>query len=48
MLSINHSVFIKGDHNFEIEPSFGVEGTELYPDFKYTPVEELIRRYTSH
>ncbi|XP_078174663.1 phenylcoumaran benzylic ether reductase Betv6-like [Carex rostrata] len=48
ILSINHSVFIKGDHtNFKIEPSFGVEATELYPEVKYTTVEELIRRYTS-
>jgi phenylcoumaran benzylic ether reductase len=42
-------VLIKGDHtNFEIESSFGAEATELYPDFKYTTVEDLIRRYTSH
>lgn len=49
ILSLNHAVLIKGDQtNFEIEPSFGVEATELYPDFKYTTVEELIRRYTSN
>ncbi|KAJ4794235.1 Isoflavone reductase-like protein [Rhynchospora pubera] len=49
ILSINYSVYIKGDHtNFEIEPSFGVEATELYPDVKYTTVEELIRRYTGN
>jgi uncharacterized protein YbjT (DUF2867 family) len=49
ILSINHSVFIKGDHtNFEIEPSFGVEATEHYPEVKYTTVEQLIRRYTSN
>ncbi|KAL6207447.1 hypothetical protein ACLB2K_018405 [Fragaria x ananassa] len=35
ILAINHSVFVKGDHtNFEIEPSFGVEASELYPDVK--------------
>ncbi|XP_078149093.1 phenylcoumaran benzylic ether reductase Pyrc5-like isoform X2 [Carex rostrata] len=42
-LAIVHSVYIKGDHtNFEIEPSFGVEATQLYPDVKYTTVEEYL------
>ncbi|OWM75051.1 phenylcoumaran benzylic ether reductase Betv6-like [Punica granatum] len=42
-LAINHSVFVKGDHtNFEIDPSFGVEASELYPDVKYTTVEEYL------
>ncbi|KAK3025461.1 hypothetical protein RJ639_041347 [Escallonia herrerae] len=36
VLAINHSVVVKGDHtNFEIEPSFGVEASELYPDMRY-------------
>ncbi|KAG5543184.1 hypothetical protein RHGRI_016061 [Rhododendron griersonianum] len=43
ILAINHSVFVKGDQtNFEIEPSFGVEASELYPDVKYTTVEEYL------
>ncbi|KAJ3694316.1 hypothetical protein LUZ60_009796 [Juncus effusus] len=46
VLSINHSVFVKGDQtNFEIEPSFGVEASELYPDVKYATVEEILSRY---
>jgi pterocarpan reductase len=46
VLSINHSVFVKGDHtNFEIEPSFGVEASELYPDVKYTTVEEYLDQF---
>ena len=46
ILSINHSVFVKGDHtNFEIEPSFGVEASELYPDVKYTTVEEILGQF---
>ncbi|KAM7517196.1 hypothetical protein LguiA_006779 [Lonicera macranthoides] len=46
VLAINHSVFIKGDHtNFEIEPSFGVEASELYPDVKYTTVEEYLDQF---
>lgn len=41
--SILHSAFIKGDHiNFKIEPSFGVEAAQLYPDVKYTTVDECI------
>ncbi|KAF3328856.1 isoflavone reductase-like protein [Carex littledalei] len=48
ILSISHSVFIKGDHtNIQIQPSFGVEATELYPQVNYTTVEQLIRRHTS-
>ncbi|KAI5402967.1 phenylcoumaran benzylic ether reductase Betv6 isoform X2 [Lathyrus oleraceus] len=46
ILSINHSVFVKGDHtNFVIEPSFGVEAFELYPDVKYTTVEEYLDQF---
>ncbi|NP_001268158.1 isoflavone reductase-like protein 6 [Vitis vinifera] len=46
ILSISHSVFIKGDHtNFEIEPSFGVEASELYPDVKYTTVDEYLDQF---
>ncbi|KAB1220656.1 Isoflavone reductase-like protein [Morella rubra] len=44
-LAINHSVFVKGDHtNFAIDPSFAVEASELYPDVKYTTVEEYIHQ----
>nr|AHA90805.1 allylphenol synthase 2 [Larrea tridentata] len=46
MLSINHSVFVKGDQtNFDIDPSFGVEATELYPDVNYTTVEEYLDQF---
>ncbi|XP_021912665.1 isoflavone reductase-like protein [Carica papaya] len=46
ILSINHSVFVKGDHtNFEIEDSFGVEASQLYPDVKYTTVEEYLDQF---
>ncbi|KAK9269908.1 hypothetical protein L1049_025481 [Liquidambar formosana] len=46
ILSINHSVFVKGDHtNFEIKPSFGVEASELYPDVKYTSVDEYLNHF---
>lgn len=46
ILSISHSVFVKGDHtNFDIKPSFGVEATELYPDVKYTSVDEFLNQF---
>nr|XP_043614708.1 phenylcoumaran benzylic ether reductase POP1-like [Erigeron canadensis] len=43
VLSIMHSVLINGAAtNFEIEPSFGVEASELYPEFKFTSVHEYL------
>jgi len=33
-----------GEHEFEIDPSSGVEATELYPDVKYTTVDEYLNR----
>ncbi|KAM3297306.1 hypothetical protein ACQJBY_039262 [Aegilops geniculata] len=45
LLSLALSIFVKGDQaNFEIEPSFGVEATELYPDLRYTTVDEYLDR----
>lgn len=45
-LGICHSVFVKGDHtNFAIEPSFGVEASELYPDVKFATVDEMLDQY---
>uniref|UniRef100_A0ACD5VDE3 Uncharacterized protein n=1 Tax=Avena sativa TaxID=4498 RepID=A0ACD5VDE3_AVESA len=45
LLSLALSIFVRGDQaNFEIEPSFGVEATELYPDVKYTTVDEYLTR----
>ncbi|XP_043712748.1 phenylcoumaran benzylic ether reductase Pyrc5-like [Telopea speciosissima] len=46
ILAIGHSVFVKGDHtNFEIEVSFGVEASELYPDVKYITVDEYLNQF---
>ncbi|GER50354.1 isoflavone reductase homolog [Striga asiatica] len=37
---------LKGDQtNFEIEPSFGVEASELYPDVRYATVDEMLDKY---
>ncbi|KAJ0086711.1 hypothetical protein Patl1_09164 [Pistacia atlantica] len=46
MMSMNHSFFVNGDQtNFTIDPSFGVEASELYPDVKYTTVEEYLQKF---
>ncbi|KAH1123644.1 hypothetical protein AAZV13_06G010600 [Glycine max] len=46
ILSINHSSYVKGDQtNFEIESSFGVEASALYPDVKYTTVDEYLNQF---
>ncbi|NP_001312742.1 isoflavone reductase homolog A622-like [Nicotiana tabacum] len=45
-LAICHSVFVNGDSaNFEIQPSTGVEATELYPKVKYTTVDEYYNKF---
>ncbi|XP_071912234.1 eugenol synthase 1-like [Coffea arabica] len=45
ILSINHAILVNGTSNFPIEPSFGVETSELYPDVKYTTVEEFLHQF---
>lgn len=46
VLAINHSIFVNGDStNFEIDPSFGYEASELYPEVKYSTVEEGLSRF---
>ena len=46
MLAISHSIFVNGDcTNFEIDPSFGYEASELYPQVKYTTVEEGLSHF---
>ncbi|URD97643.1 Isoflavone reductase [Musa troglodytarum] len=46
ILAISHSFFVNGDQtNFEIEPSFGVEASVLYPNVKYTTVDEYLDRF---
>ncbi|KAL7155316.1 hypothetical protein ABFS83_03G066900 [Erythranthe nasuta] len=46
ILAINHSIFVKGDQTyFEIDPSFGVEASELYPDVEYTTVEKYLDQF---
>ncbi|XP_047956628.1 isoflavone reductase-like protein isoform X1 [Salvia hispanica] len=46
ILAINHSVFVKSDQTyFEIEPSFGFEASQLYPDVNYTTVDEYLQQF---
>ncbi|XVF36083.1 hypothetical protein REPUB_Repub19eG0027700 [Reevesia pubescens] len=46
VLAISHAVLVAGDQtNFKIEPSFGFEASELYPELKYTTVEEYLSRF---
>jgi uncharacterized protein YbjT (DUF2867 family) len=46
VMSLGHSGFVKGDHtNFEIDPSIGVEASQLYPEFKYTSVDEFLNQF---
>ncbi|GMY31506.1 isoflavone reductase-like protein [Fagus crenata] len=49
LLSISHSIFVKGDStNFEIKTSFGVEASELYPEVKYTSVDEYMNQFVQN
>ncbi|GMJ06987.1 hypothetical protein like AT1G75280 [Hibiscus trionum] len=46
VLAISHSVFVNGDGtNFEIKPEIGFEASELYPEVKYTTVEDTLSRF---
>lgn len=47
MLAFDYSIFMKGDHkaNQEIEASIGLEATKLYPDVKYTTVDEYLNQF---
>nr|XP_048334605.1 phenylcoumaran benzylic ether reductase Pyrc5-like isoform X2 [Ziziphus jujuba var. spinosa] len=43
LLSLCHSVFLKEDAtSFEVQASFGVEASELYPEVKYTTIKEYL------
>uniref|UniRef100_A0A803MLC7 NmrA-like domain-containing protein n=1 Tax=Chenopodium quinoa TaxID=63459 RepID=A0A803MLC7_CHEQI len=46
ILSVAYSAFVKGDqYNFDIKPYFGVEATTLYPELKYTTVDEFLNQF---
>jgi len=41
-MSVNHAVLVKGDTYFEIDPATTLEASEIYPDVKYTTVDEYL------
>ncbi|KAL6627578.1 hypothetical protein ACP70R_031304 [Stipagrostis hirtigluma subsp. patula] len=46
VLSIAHAAYVRGEQaGFEIDPAKGVDATELYPDVKYTTVDEYLNRF---
>ncbi|KAI3415100.1 uncharacterized protein J3R85_015404 [Psidium guajava] len=43
ILAITHSAFVKGDAtNYEIDALIGAEASQLYPEVKYTTVDEYL------
>ncbi|KAG7563745.1 NmrA-like domain [Arabidopsis suecica] len=45
-MGLIHTIFVKSDHtSFAIDPSFGVEASELYPEVKYTSIDEYLDRF---
>jgi uncharacterized protein YbjT (DUF2867 family) len=46
ILAIGHAAFVRGEQTgFEIDPAKGVDASELYPDVKYTTVDEYLNRF---
>ncbi|XP_059457191.1 phenylcoumaran benzylic ether reductase POP1-like [Corylus avellana] len=45
-MSMGHSVFVKGSGgNFESDTSVGVKSSELYPEVKYTTLDEFLDQF---
>jgi hypothetical protein len=45
ILAIGHAAYVLGEHGLEIDPAKGVDATELYPEVKYTTVDEYLNRF---
>ena len=46
ILAIGHAGYVRGEQaGFEIDPAMGVDASELYPDVKYTTVDEYLNRF---
>ncbi|KAF8657084.1 hypothetical protein HU200_060422 [Digitaria exilis] len=46
ILAIAHAAYVRGEQaGFEIDPAKGADATELYPDVKYTTVDELLNKF---
>ncbi|XP_061342382.1 isoflavone reductase-like protein [Gastrolobium bilobum] len=46
MMALGHSMMVKGDcTNYEIDPSVGLEGSELYPEVKHITVDNYLNAF---
>ncbi|XP_010459630.1 PREDICTED: isoflavone reductase homolog P3-like isoform X2 [Camelina sativa] len=46
LVGLIHTVLVRGDlTSFTIDPSSGVEASELYPEVKYTSVDEFLNQF---
>uniref|UniRef100_A0A1J3JP35 Isoflavone reductase-like protein P3 n=1 Tax=Noccaea caerulescens TaxID=107243 RepID=A0A1J3JP35_NOCCA len=46
VMGLIHTIFVKSDiTSFSIDPSFGVEASELYPEVKYMSVDEYLNHF---
>ncbi|RLM91466.1 hypothetical protein C2845_PM08G07630 [Panicum miliaceum] len=46
ILAIGHAAHVRGEQTgFEVDPAKGAEAAELYPDVKYTTVDEYLDRF---
>ncbi|KAK7367371.1 hypothetical protein VNO80_09383 [Phaseolus coccineus] len=46
MLALGHAVVVKEViSNHELDPSFGVEASEIYPEVKYTTVDNYLNAF---
>lgn len=45
ILATNHAISVKGDSYPEIDPATTLEASELYPDVKYTSVDEYLNQF---
>ncbi|KAJ9135813.1 hypothetical protein P3X46_032948 [Hevea brasiliensis] len=46
ILALCHSALVKGDAtNFEIEASFAVEASEIYPEVKYITIDQFLDKF---
>ncbi|VVA91886.1 unnamed protein product [Arabis nemorensis] len=46
LFGLIHTILVKGEFtSFDIDPSVGVEASELYPEVKYTSVDEYLNQF---
>lgn len=42
---LSYSIFVKGDQTFPLDPATEVEAMALYPDVKYSTIDEYLDRF---